>query len=104
MGHWETMLAGRFLTVQYERLVADFSTVTLELLNFCELEWEDACRDFSRTDRVIGTMSAVQARLPTSEFHGRSDRYERYLAPLVSALRDARVDLESGRFDSSASR
>jgi tetratricopeptide (TPR) repeat protein len=96
MAHWQAVLPDRFTTLQYEDLVTDFSGVAPELLRSCGLEWEESCRNFSAGDRVIGTMSAVQARQPVSVFNGRGDRYARYLSPLIDALRDAGVDPQSG--------
>lgn len=97
MSHWQTVLHDRFLTIQYDDLVADDARAVPELLQFCGLEWEDACRDFSSSKRVIGTMSAVQARRPLTAFRqGRSGRYAPYLSPLIAALRRACVDLRSG--------
>jgi tetratricopeptide (TPR) repeat protein len=98
MSHWQDVLQDRFMTIQYEDLVADFAGAVPELLRFCGLEWEEACRNFSASNRVISSMSAVQARQPLTDFKGRSGRYARYLSPLIAALRDARVDLRSGAF------
>ena len=73
MSHWQEVLGNRFMTIQYEDLVADFASALPELLQYCGLEWEEACRDFSTAKRVIATMSAVQARRPLAEFgQGRS--------------------------------
>lgn len=96
MAHWERALGERFLTVQYEDLVADLDGVAARLVRFCGLDWEDACRDFAAKRRIIGTLSAVQARQPVSGFRGRTGNYRRHLAPLVAALRDAGVDLATG--------
>jgi hypothetical protein len=98
MSHWQNVLRSRFLTIQYEDLLADFAGALPGLLQFCGLEWEEACRKFSTSDRVISTMSAVQVRQPLTGFSGRRGRYTQYLSPLISALRDARVDLQSGAF------
>jgi tetratricopeptide (TPR) repeat protein len=98
MSHWQDVLRNRFMTIQYEDLLADFAGTLPELLQFCGLEWEEACRNFFTSNRIISTMSTVQARQPHAEFTGRSGRYARYLPPLISALRDARVDLKSGAF------
>ncbi len=97
MAHWQDVLGNRFMTIQYEDLVANFASALPGLLQYCGLEWEEACRDFSTAKRVIATMSAVQARRPLAEFgQGRAGRYARHLSPLTSALRAARVDLRSG--------
>jgi tetratricopeptide (TPR) repeat protein len=99
MSHWQNVLRNRFMTIQYEELLADFTGILPELLQFCGLEWEEACRNFSTSNRIISTMSTVQARQPHAGFRGRSARYAQFLSPLISALRDARVDLQSGAFD-----
>jgi tetratricopeptide (TPR) repeat protein len=96
MAHWERALGSRYLTIPYERLVADLDTVARELVSFCGLDWEDACRDFAAARRVIATMSAAQARRPVSGFRGRKARYARHLGPLVAALEAAGVDLATG--------
>jgi tetratricopeptide (TPR) repeat protein len=98
MSHWQDVLRNRFVTVRYEDVVADFAGAVPPLLEFCGLEWEEACRDFPASNRIIGTMSTVQARQPLAGFRGRRRRYARHLAPLVAALREARVDLQSGAF------
>ena len=97
MAHWQSAPADRFLTIRYEDLVADFDRAARDLVRFCGLEWQEACR------RLLGgatgsfaTMSTVQARRPLTRFSGRRDRYARHLSPLVVGLRDARVDLASG--------
>ena len=96
MAHWEAVLPNRFTTIQYEDVVSGFDDAAPKLVQFCGLDWEERCRSFSTSNRVIATMSAVQARRPITEFTGRSARYQRYLAPLVEALRAAGVDLDSG--------
>jgi len=89
MAHWESLFGDRYLTVRYEDLVSDFDRAAPELVRFCGLEWEDACRNFTGGERIIATMSAVQARQPLTTFRGRSGRYSQHLAPLVAALRDS---------------
>src|SRR5215471_5552135 len=96
MTHWEAVLPNRFITIQYEDVVSGFDEVAPRLVQFCGLDWEERCRSFSANNRVIATMSAVQARRPITEFSGRSARYAPYLAPLVEALREAGVDLHFG--------
>jgi hypothetical protein len=70
------------------------------LLGYCGLPWEAGCLDFSASRRIISTMSTVQARRPVSAFTGRVRRYLPHLSPLVSALRDAGVDVRSDAFPS----
>jgi tetratricopeptide (TPR) repeat protein len=95
MAHWQSALGDRFLTIRYEDLVGDFDRGAPELLRFCGLEWQEACRRFAGTHRIIATLSAVQARQPMTAFQARKSRYARHLSPLLAALREAGVDPHS---------
>lgn len=87
MRHWEAIAPGRIHTVSYEALVADQVGVTRGLLDFCGLEWEDACIDFHKNQAPTTTASAVQVRqrlYDTSVSQWR--HYEKQLAPLRAHL------------------
>jgi hypothetical protein len=86
MAHWERVAGDRVSTVQYESFAADFESAAPALLQSCGLEWEEACRNFQTSRRVIATLSTVQAREPVADRSGRAQRYERHLAPLIEAL------------------
>ena len=75
--------------------MSDFDRGAPELLRFCGLEWQEACRRFAGSDRIIATLSAVQARQPMTAFQGRRRRYARHLSPLLAALSAAGVDPHS---------
>lgn len=87
MDHWEKVLPGRFLTVQYEDTVADLESQARRLLDHCGLPWEDQVLEFHKTDRPVWTASAGQVHKPiyTSSV-ARWQRYEKHLGPLVEAL------------------
>lgn len=90
MEHWRKVLpAGAFLDVQYEDIVADQETQARRLIEYCGLEWNDACLDFHTTKRSIRTASVTQVRQPiyTSSVE-RWRHYERFLGPLLDALGD----------------
>ncbi len=95
MAHWQRVLGDRFLTIRYEELVADFDRAAPDLLRFCGLEWQEACRRFSESNRIVATMSAVQVRQPVGAFKGRSHRYGRHLSPLLGALHEAGAETPS---------
>jgi len=88
MQHWRTVLPGRFLEVDYERVVASQEAATRELLGHCGLPFEARCIEFHRNESPAATASAAQVREPV---HARSvglwRRYERQLEPLAAALR-----------------
>ena len=95
MRHWETVLPGRIHVVSYETLVADQAGETRRLLDFCGLEWQDACAEFHRNPAPTTTASAVQVRqriYDTSVSQWR--HYERQLAPLRTHLTAIGVDCD----------
>lgn len=96
MAHWERVAAGRFTTIRYEEFLGRFDAAAPELLAACGLEWEPACGRYWAADRVIATMSAVQARKPPGSPSGRASAYVPQLEPLAQALAAAGVDLVTG--------
>jgi hypothetical protein len=87
MAHWQRVLPGRILEVQYERIVADQEGQTRRLLEFCGLPWEDACLSFERNAAPVSTASAVQVREPLyGSAVGRWRRYEAQLGELKALL------------------
>lgn len=56
--------AGRFLPVRYEDVIADQRGQTERLLQFCGLEWDEACMEFHRNAQPVATASSVQVRSP----------------------------------------
>ncbi|MBI3223121.1 MAG: sulfotransferase [Nitrosomonadales bacterium] len=88
MQHWRKVLpAGAFLDVQYEDIVADQEGQARRLIEYCGLEWNDACLDFYNTQRAVRTASLTQVRQPiyTSSVE-RWRHYEKFLDPLLDAL------------------
>jgi len=101
MDHWRKILsAGAFLEVQYEDIVADQEGQARRLIDYCGLEWNDACIDFHKTKRSVSTASITQVRQPiygSSVERWRS--YEKYLGSLLDALGDLapRASREGGK-------
>ena len=87
MAHWDQVLPGYVLRVQYEDVVNDLETQVRRLLEFCELPFEPACVEFHKTERSIRTPSAEQVRQPiyTSGLD-QWRNYEEWLQPLETAL------------------
>jgi len=90
MEHWRSVLpVGAFLDVQYEDIVADQETQARRMIEFCELDWNNACLDFHKNERPISTASVTQVRQPiykSSVERWRS--YEAFLGPLLDELGD----------------
>ncbi len=90
MDHWRRVLPeGSMLDVQYEALVADTEPQARRLIDYCGLEWNDACLEFHKHDRSVRTASVIQVRQPIyTTSLARWKRYERHLGPLLEALGD----------------
>jgi tetratricopeptide (TPR) repeat protein len=87
MEHWDTVLPGQILRVDYEDVVADLETQVRRILDFCQLEFEQGCLDFHRTDRAIRTASSEQVRQPINTGGMQQwQPYEPYLEPIKTAL------------------
>jgi hypothetical protein len=87
MNHWDDVLPGRVLKVQYEDLVANVENETRRILEYCELPWEQACLDFHKTRRAVNTASSEQVRMPIySDALGYWRNYEPWLEELQDIL------------------
>jgi tetratricopeptide (TPR) repeat protein len=89
MEHWEQVLPGKVLRVQYEDVVRDPEQQIRRLLAHCRLEFEPACLEFHVTARAVRTASAEQVRQPIyTSAVGYWRHFERELEPLARALGD----------------
>ncbi len=87
MEHWDRVLPGKVLRVRYEDVVNDLEGSVRRMLDFCGLEFEEACLEFYKTARSIRTLSSEQVRRPISrEGLEQWRNYERWLGPLRAAL------------------
>jgi tetratricopeptide (TPR) repeat protein len=90
MDHWDSVLPGKVLHVQYEELVRDPEGNIRRLLEHCRLPFEPACLSFHETQRSVRTASAEQVRQPIYTTGVGYWRYfEKELEPLRSALGDS---------------
>jgi hypothetical protein len=87
MEHWKAVLPIPILDVRYEALIADPRTWVEKVLEFCGLEWEEACLDFHKSKRQVTTASYDQVRRPlyTSSV-ARWKNYARHLEPVSRIL------------------
>ncbi|MCK0138678.1 sulfotransferase [Aliiroseovarius sp. F47248L] len=85
---WRDMAPERIYEIEYEALVANPEVEVRKLLEFCELEWEDACLDFHKTDRDVKTLSLAQVRQPLyNSSIGKWRRYKDQLSEMVDGLK-----------------
>jgi len=92
MAHWREVLPIRMLDFSYEALIADQEGKSRELIDFLELEWEEACLDFHKTERLVKTPSRWQVRQPiySSSVKGWK-KYQAHLGPLFESLGEMAV-------------
>ena len=64
MDHWDEVLPGKVLNVQYEDVVADFESQVRRILDFLELDFEQDCINFHESARPVRTASSEQVRQP----------------------------------------
>lgn len=90
MAHWRSVLpADRFVEIPYEELVADREPWTRRMIEFCGLQWDDACLHSDRNTRPVRTASVWQARQPVYQTSvARWRNYEPWLGPLRELLPD----------------
>ena len=89
MNFWCERFPKTFHELIYEELVNNQEVETRKLLSFCNLEWEEECLEFHKTERPVQTASAMQVRKPI--YTGSSDAwksYRQYLEPLITGLHD----------------
>jgi tetratricopeptide (TPR) repeat protein len=87
MDHWDRVLPGKVLCVQYEEVVADTEQQVRRILDHCGLEFEENCLQFHRTERAVRTASSEQVRQPIYKAaveHWRN--FEPHLDELKQAL------------------
>lgn len=87
MDYWIDMMGDDILISDYESLVSNPEEESRRLIDFCDLEWNDACLSPHKTKRSVKTASFAQVRAPinTKSIEGWR-KYEKGLRPLADML------------------
>jgi tetratricopeptide (TPR) repeat protein len=86
MQYWRT-LGISWLEVGYEALVDDLEGVSRRMIEFCGLDWNDACLRFFENKRIANTASYDQVNKPIYRSSvGRWRNYEKHLDLLKEGL------------------
>ena len=80
MDHWDSVLPGKVLHVQYEDVVNDLEVQIRRLLDHCNLAWDDNCLRFFETKRAVRTASSEQVRQPI--YHSSLNLWYKYKSQL----------------------
>ncbi len=87
MAHFDRVLPGRVVRVIHENLLDDPEREIRALLDGLNLPFEEACLNFSSSDRAVRTPSSEQVRRPINRSgEGQWRAVEQHLGPLVKAL------------------
>lgn len=87
MDHWDAVLPGQILRVQYEDVVADTEGQVHRILDYLGLPFEQACVDFHKTKRSVRTASSEQVRQPIFKSGLEQwKNFEPWLGPLKESL------------------
>ncbi len=89
MAFWYQKFGERILPVEYEQLVNQQQAITQDLLDYCELPWQEGCLSFHQTQRTVATASASQVKQPLFRHSINSwKNYEAYF-PELNTTTDA---------------
>ena len=89
MDHWQTVLPGDILQVNYEQVVGDLEGQVRRLLDYCGLPFEPQTLEFHDTERSVRTASSEQVRQPL--YREGLDQWRHFsaqLQPLEEPLAD----------------
>ena len=59
---WHERFPKKIYDLDYEKLVVDQEKEIRDLINYMELDWEDACLESEKNKRIVKTASNIQVR------------------------------------------
>jgi hypothetical protein len=87
MDFWRAKFPNQIFDLNYEALTENQEKETRKLLKYCDLEWEEQCLEFHKTERAVKTASSAQVR--QAMYQGSSEawrKYEAHIQPMIRAL------------------
>ena len=88
MDFWNKKYKNKIFNINYEDLVSRPKDEVVRLLDYCGLEWENNCLDFSKNKTPIKTASVGQARNKIYSTSVKSSlKYELYLDKLFQLIK-----------------
>ncbi len=85
---WKKKLGENIFEINYEKLISDNENQVRKVLQFCDLDYEEACLDHSKNSKSkIASASVLQARQPIYKSSiNNSKKYEKYLGNLFNNI------------------
>ena len=96
MAHWHEVFPGRIMDVDYACLTADPEATMRQVAAFCGIAYVDEMRNTASSARAVATASSIQVREGVvSRGTPKWAPYARQLQPLIGALREGGVEIDS---------
>ncbi|GAA6205480.1 MULTISPECIES: sulfotransferase [Thalassotalea] len=87
MQHWHENFPESIYDIEYEALIKNPDVEIKKLVQACDLDWQEACLNFHRTEAVIKTASAYQVRQPIYDTSvGLWQKYQENITELLEEL------------------
>ena len=84
MKFWKKNYSEDIYTLNYVSLIENSSKEIRDIINFCQLEWDDNCLKHELNSKSIKTASFAQARKPIYKSAiNNSENYKKYLVELI---------------------
>ena len=64
MNFWSGLFKDKIYNIEYENLIKDNEIEIKNLLNYCDLEWDENCMTFYKNKKSVSTASLAQVRSP----------------------------------------
>ena len=80
MDHWNSIYPGEIYNINYEDVISNIEKETKNILNYCDLTYEENCLEFYNNKRPVMTASTHQVRKKLyNSSVGRWKNFEEYL-------------------------
>ena len=64
MSFWNSMFKDRIYNIEYENLIKNNEKEIKNLINYCNLAWDENCMTFYKNKKSVYTASLAQVRSP----------------------------------------
>ncbi|MDA8905988.1 tetratricopeptide repeat protein [Candidatus Thioglobus sp.] len=85
MNFWHELFPDKIYDINYEKLTTNQKDETKNLLEYCDLDWDDNCLNFYTNTRAVKTASASQVR--KKMYQGSSENWKNYEEHIQSLLK-----------------